>query len=58
MMCSQGRDLVALASAAAIALARGKSEDEVSLLASFLTTIGDNLALMADAMASRESDKS
>ena len=48
MNCNQGQDLVALASAAAIAIAQGKDSDELSLLGNLFNLIGDALAVMGD----------
>ena len=42
-----GEGLVLLAGAAAIGLARGKSAEEVALLAAFFTVLGDQLALLS-----------
>ncbi len=36
---------VLLAAAAALQLSRGRSEDEIGLMAAFFTALGDNLAL-------------
>ena len=48
MNCNQGQDLVALASATAIAIAQGKEPDELSLLGNLFNLIGDALAVMGD----------
>ncbi|MCL2546418.1 MAG: hypothetical protein FWE06_04395 [Oscillospiraceae bacterium] len=48
MHCSQGQELVALASATAIAIAQGKDSDELSLLGNLFNLIGDALAVMGD----------
>jgi hypothetical protein len=42
-----GEGLVAAAAALAAAMAQGRSEDELGLLAAFFTVLGDNLALLA-----------
>ena len=48
MSCDQGQDLVALSSAAAIAIAEGKTADQVGLIGAIFTLIGDALALMSE----------
>ena len=40
-------ELVYLASSLAIALSKGLNCDEINILAAFLTTVGDNLAIIA-----------
>lgn len=45
--CSEGSDLVLLASSIAIAISDGLSADDGNLLASFFNAVGDNLAIMA-----------
>lgn len=43
----QGGDLVAMAAALSVAMAQGKTADELELLAALFEIIGDNLALLA-----------
>lgn len=43
----QGGDLVAAAAALSVAIAQGKTAEEIGLLAALFTIIGDNLALLA-----------
>lgn len=45
MMCPN--ELAASITATAIAIAEGKSEDELSLLAAFFTQLGDTIATIA-----------
>ena len=54
--CNQGQDLVALASASAIALAKGKTTDELDVMGSFLTMVGDALALMSARQSALENN--
>lgn len=42
-----GCELIYLASSFAIALSQGLDCDEISILAAFLTAVGDNLAIIA-----------
>ena len=46
---SQGRggDLVAAAAALSVLIARGKTEEQISLLAALFTIVGDSLGLLA-----------
>lgn len=47
-LCSlSGEELVLLASTVSIALASNLNNDELSVLAAFTTSVGDNLALIA-----------
>lgn len=41
-----GCELIFLASSFALALSQGLNCDEINLLAAFLTTVGDNLAII------------
>ncbi len=43
----QGGDLIAAAAALSIAIAQGKTAEELGLLATLFNVIGDNLALLA-----------
>lgn len=43
----QGADLVAAAAALAVAMAQGKTAEQIELLAALFEIIGDNLALLA-----------
>lgn len=45
--CSCGDELVLLAAALAISVAKGRSADDINILAAFITAVGDNLALIA-----------
>lgn len=49
-----GSELVALASIIAIFLSEPLNNDEINILASFITTIGDNLAIIAGSKESNE----
>lgn len=40
-------ELIALASTVSIAISEGKSSEEIGLLATFFTALGDNLTIMA-----------
>lgn len=42
-----GPELIALASAAALALSENRSAAEIGTLSAFFTALGDNLALLA-----------
>lgn len=42
-----GCELIALSGLISVSIARGLSADELSVLGSFVTTIGDNLSLLA-----------
>ena len=44
---SSGDGLLAAAAAASIALAKGKTADELELLSAFFEVLGDSLALLA-----------
>ncbi len=44
---NSGELFLLLSSAAASQIARGRSKDEISILAALFTTIGDSLALIA-----------
>lgn len=50
----QGGDLVAVAAALAVTMAQGRTADELELLAALFEIIGDNLALLALKVPSRE----
>ena len=50
-----GEGLTLLAALAAIQLSQGRSADQVALLASFFTVLGDSLALIATARPSENS---
>lgn len=49
-----GCELIYLASSFALALSQGLDADEIGLLASFVTAIGDNLAIIATQCALKE----
>lgn len=51
-----GCELVYLASSFAIALSQGLSCEEVGVLAAFLTSVGDNLAIIATQCVENDSD--
>lgn len=42
-----GCELIYLASSLAIALSKGLNEDEISTLSAFVSSVGDNLAIIA-----------
>lgn len=42
-----GSELVALAGIFAVMISQGLSQDEIAILASFFSSIGDNLAIIA-----------
>jgi hypothetical protein len=44
---SSGDALLLAATATSIALAKGRTEDELAVLAAFFTVLGDSLALLA-----------
>jgi hypothetical protein len=44
---SSGDALLIAATAASIAIAKGKTADELAILAAFFTVLGDSLALLA-----------
>ncbi len=44
---SSGDALLAAAAAASIAIAQGKTSDEIEVLAAFFNVLGDNLELLA-----------
>jgi hypothetical protein len=49
---SSGEALLIAATATSIAIAKGKTEDELAILAAFFTVLGDSLALLAAASPS------
>lgn len=51
-------ELIYLASSFAIALSQGLDCDEVNILATFLTAVGDNLAIIAGQCSSNSQDDS
>lgn len=51
-----GCELVYLASSFAIALSQGLSCEEVGVLAAFLTSVGDNLAIIATQCVENDPD--
>lgn len=51
-----GCELVYLASSFAIALSQGLSCEEVGVLAAFLTSVGDNLAIIATQCVENDSN--
>lgn len=51
-----GCELIFLASSFALALSQGLNCDEINLLAAFLTTVGDNLAIIATQCVENDPD--
>ena len=49
-------ELVYLASSFSIALSQGLSCDEIGVLAAFLTSVGDNLAIIATQCVENDTD--
>lgn len=47
MSCSDSGGSLSLAVTAAVALAQGRTEDEITRMAMFFTVLGDSLALLA-----------
>lgn len=50
-------ELIGLSSSLAIAIGENLSAEEVSILSAFITTLGDNLAIIATQKSLEESDK-
>ena len=50
-------NLIGLSSSLAIAIGENLSVDEVSILAAFVTALGDNLSIIATKKSLEESDK-
>ncbi len=50
---STGEAMLAVAALAAVQLTRGRSQEEINLMAAFFTTLGDGIAVIA---AGREVD--
>lgn len=47
MSCTDSGGSLSLAVTAAVALAQGRTEDEITRMAMFFTVLGDSLALLA-----------
>lgn len=52
-----GCDLIALSSSLSIILGENLSADETAILASFVTSLGDNLAILATKKAAENSNR-
>lgn len=46
-MCNQGNDLVLAAATIAMSISQGRSANEINIMSSIFTAIGDNLAIIA-----------
>lgn len=55
--CTDPEELSLLANAFAIALAKGRSADELNILGAFLNSVGDLIALMATQKESLENQQ-
>lgn len=51
-----GCNLIGLASTLAIAISQDLTQDEITVLAAFFTSLGDNLALISAASSSQNND--
>ena len=55
---STGETMLAVAALAAVQLTRGRSPEEINLMAAFFTTLGDGIAVIAAGQAADAARKS